>query len=57
MLKTLQDVARALATDITQLQLVDYATKIRWKDTHEIVAYYSTGEHWVLVDMRPLEDV
>ncbi len=39
MLKTIEDVARELATDMCKLEIVDYGTKIRWKDTREIVAF------------------
>lgn len=41
MLKTLEDVARELATDVTKLEIIDFHTKICWKDTGEIIARIS----------------
>ncbi len=47
-LKSLEDVARELATDMCKLELVDFGRALRWKDTHEIVAHMFM-ERWVMM--------
>lgn len=52
MLKTIEDVARELATDVVKLEIVDYGRYIRWKDTQEKVAFrddFHDSGHWILV--------
>lgn len=48
MFQTIEEVARELATDVCKLEIVDFGSRMRWKDTRQIVAF-RTIEGWIVI--------